>query len=44
MVTLSESAEKCADCYDDGVLDERDATILMQFVIGKINDVPSKEL
>ena len=44
MVTLSESAAKCADCYDDGVLDERDATILMQFVIGKINDVPSKEL
>ena len=38
VITLSESAGKCADCSD------KDATILMRFVIGKINDVPSKEL
>ena len=44
VITLSESAGKCADCYDDGILDDKDATILMRFVIGKINDVPSKEL
>ena len=44
VITLSESAAKCADCYDDGILDDKDATILMRFVIGKINDVPSKEL
>ena len=44
VITLSESAAKCADCYDDGILDDKDATILMRFVIGKINDLPWKEL
>ena len=44
MITLSDSAAKCADCYDDGIFDDKDATILMRFVIGKINNLPWKEL
>ena len=44
MITLSDSAAKCADCYDDGVFDDKDATVLMRFVIGKIDNLPWKEL
>ena len=44
MVTLSDTASKCADCYDDNVLDDNDATILMRFVVSEIADLPSHEL
>ena len=44
MITLSDSAAKCADCYNDGVFNEDDSTILMRFVINMIEDLPSQEL
>ena len=40
MIQFSDAQRANADCYQDGILDDADATALMQFIILLIDDLP----
>ena len=40
LIQFSDMQQANADCYQDGTVNEQDATALMQFVIFLIDDLP----
>ena len=40
LIQFSDVQAANADCYQDGVLNEKDATALMQFILLLIDDLP----